>query len=494
MPVPSPRPLTAGSTVRYAADAPALVDDEGCGLRRGHLYIAAVARAAIVASGSAPLRLLVCGAAYDAGAGRWRFAQAQRITLTAAQIAASLGVAAPRTARLMPGVIDAWIKSGLEKAGKGGLYDPKANYDAKLRGLAGSLARASAVRVDPTLLDDLISDTLEDIMQPANLKGLDPGRNPLPFIVTMFKRRLLNQLRTNGRWKMRNQETNGRPDEEGGEETQDEALDRKNPAKMGPDPLALMEQHELVHGFVQFLMKQPNGQNLAKMVPLLLDKVPSDEIAAKMSRSEAAMSLWYGKLKAIMTEYAWRSGNEELESLMRRVIDQGREKGRRPKKEKMNAAVAAPGGSAPPGDDGQDDYAFLVDLFAQMKQQHLASVRAAAGSGILADALQPDDALLSPAGEVGSSEAADPAMPQAAPRPPAGSVTSISRTVADDKFAPDYLGNLILSSQTTEAMIDKELAEHLAFMVAQDELVADGDRLVGLKLDESDVRQIPAPQ
>ncbi len=66
---------------------------------------------------------------------------------------------------------------------------------------------------------------------------------------------------------------------------------------------------------------------------------------------------------------------------------------------------------------------------------------------------------------------------------PAGNVTTVVRTQMHDKQAADYLGSLVTSSEITESMIDQDLAEHMALLSAQDDLIETADgKITGLRL------------
>lgn len=75
-----------------------------------------------------------------------------------------------------------------------------------------------------------------------------------------------------------------------------------------------------------------------------------------------------------------------------------------------------------------------------------------------------------------------PEPPAPPPRQPAGVVTPILRSQLPDVTDPDYLGHLVISSDVTEADIERTVHSALMAQSVQDDIIEDGGRLIGLRV------------
>lgn len=87
-----------------------------------------------------------------------------------------------------------------------------------------------------------------------------------------------------------------------------------------------------------------------------------------------------------------------------------------------------------------------------------------------------------------------PAPPAPPARIPAGNVTPVERRELDDPTNAEWLGSLVSSSQVTEQEIDLRVARGLLEQAMQDDIIEDGNRLVGLRRIQTQETRPLAPQ
>lgn len=332
-----------------------------------------------------------------------------------------------KTSKLENNFFKEYLKDIFNKAGRSDLFNPVENYDRAFANAANSVFIKTPAMIDQGSKDDMMHDAFIKLVTPDLIKGYEDNRAPiLPYLLQIFKKRVKNEF--DKYMETHLHEVSNHPGDS--DLTHDEMLDYKHNLT-GPsnDPYHKPRYNELIAYIHQYLSKKPEAKYLLPILEYLPQGYQNNELAQMLHVSPKIITDNLAKFK----HYLIQMGEENPEySLL---------------SEKMKELLHSRKHS-----EKADETDPLVTFFKDLKQKYSS-----------------EDEI----------------------RKPAGEVTTIKRTTMEDPFESDNVVKAILSDTITPTEFADEMNDFFAFLKGnQDILETDDGKIVGLRADETDVREI----
>lgn len=209
----------------------------------------------------------------------------------------------------------------------------------------------------------------------------------------------------------------------GDDRTQDEFLEQSGPTVNPHDDVDLKA---LTRDLINFLAKKTEGKYYVPIFQGLLTGKSNKEVAQELGVSPPIVTRYLQRMQQAIIEFANKTDNDTLLRVMEEVM-------------KTKKHSRTPLGSDPLYDN-------LTTVFKKYDKVRRTSSRA-----------------------------------------PAGDITKITVDSREDMLNHENLASLILDDQTTQATIDTNAQDFLAWQDVQDELIEDNNQLIGLRVNSSDV-------
>jgi len=310
------------------------------------------------------------------------------------------------------------IKDVFKKAGRIEDFDESIDYDRIFGGMAFKLIRKNPFDINEDDRVDMIHDALLQVINKKTVKKYDAKKDIVKFFGGMFQKRMIDQLRAYTTRRVREKELQQKEDFTQ-EETQ-EYLRNKVDAPKQESPQDEIEFRELQDGLLKFLMKQRDGDWQRKLWVGLMKGMSNKEIAEQLDVSPAFITKKLKNLQGYVLEFADSTDNDLLADLMKQMG------GRRRSQDLFEAK--------------DDEATLLFKIFKKYKKV------------------------------VGHTHK------------PAGSISKVLKKNYADHESYDYIVGRILDSNVTTSQFQSELDTFFDELEAMDDLIEEGDRLIGLKV------------
>lgn len=177
--------------------------------------------------------------------------------------------------------------------------------------------------LDPEERQDMIIDALHAVVTKKTIDAYDPTKAPfIGYFGRMFELRLINELKAYTQRKTIERDNYGDGGADG--ESDEEHMDRMNSEPSGEDIEHAIQYKQLVQQLDAFIRKQPNGDRIAELLPMLISGESSGDIAKALGISPGAVSQWLKKLKEYIEAYAVKTKNALLLKLIQGLSNQRR--------------------------------------------------------------------------------------------------------------------------------------------------------------------------
>lgn len=311
-PIGSPR---AGEYLTYPAHSPVvLMDDNGALVPRGYLFIADISAAHIAADSAEPtVTLALYPATYSERAGTFvRAHPRMSVNVSARQFRAAFGRAFP-IASLPNGLLKKTMRELFKKAGRLKDFDETADYDRVFKGIAAKMFAKFPGALDDADKDDMILDTFLQVVTTKTIKDYDPERDPISYFGGMFQMRLTNELKSLVKQRIREVKNPNNPDSDLSDEEFFDMVDTRQRVDPTTDEI---DFRQLTTDLVRYLKSKPEGKYFVPMFNLLAQGYSNKEVAEELKVSPAIISRYLERMKQAILEYARKTGNQLLYSLM----------------------------------------------------------------------------------------------------------------------------------------------------------------------------------
>lgn len=324
------------------------------------------------------------------------------------------------------GLIFEYIKDQFQKAGRIKDFDPNQNYDRVFGGVAGSVFNKAPFKIPSDIQSDLISNAMIQTIDQKTVRGYNPDRKIEVYFLSMFKNRLLNEVKSFVTKQMREVKPKDDDTKKDKKLTQEEFLDLKS--KPSTDtPESKLHYKELIQGLKKFMKNRTRGDVQIKVFDLVLEGYSNDDLSKKFNVSPALISRYLNDIRDSIFEYSKRTGNNILYSFM--------------VKHSKNRKHAG------------EEFSYLMDVFKDYKKK------------------------------IGSDT-------KTMIREPSGKVLKIKKIILQDKISDEAISKCILDDSYSSSKLESDLEEYFKILNNQDEIIDSDNKIIGLKILPNEVRNL----
>jgi RNA polymerase sigma factor (sigma-70 family) len=213
------------------------------------------------------------------------------------------------------GMVFEYIQDQFKKANKIGDFDTNQDYDRFFKGVASSIFSKSPIKIPIDIQSDLIMNAIMQVVTPKTVKEYDPNKKIEVYFVSMFRNRLLNEVKSYITKQMKEVHPLDDRDDADRNFTQEEKLDvLQKPSKETPE--SKLYYKELIQSIKKFMKQRIRGDVQIKVLDFLLTGHSNDDISKRLNVSPSLISRYMNDVRDSVLEYSKKTKNDTLYEYM----------------------------------------------------------------------------------------------------------------------------------------------------------------------------------